>query len=169
MPDSSKKREPGAPIVSAVLDAWAAAGKREMIRVSGASMRPMLGDGSRVLVQFGAQDFRIGDIIVFRQCDALTIHRIVRITYRHGDEMYETKGDSSFNLDPSLVNERDVIGKVVGIVRSGRTVDIQSGWPKRVGRALAFLSFLFGSAVRACKRVCGPRGGSRGNDTSGGR
>jgi signal peptidase I len=162
MQDSRKKNDTGAPIVSAALEAWAAAGKREVIRVSGASMRPMLGSGSKVLVQFGATEYRVGDIVVFRQGETLTIHRIVRITYRHGDEMYETKGDSSFNLDPSLLNERDAIGKVVGIVRGGRTVSVESGWPWHAGRALAYLSYNVGSAVRKCKQIFSPR------ETSGG-
>lgn len=169
MKDSGKSKEASAPIVSAALEAWAVAGKREVIRIAGASMRPMLGNGSRVLVQFGAQDFRVGDVVVFRQGDTMTIHRIVRITYRYSDAMFHTKGDGSFNFDPDLLNERDAIGKVVGIVRNERVINIESGFLWIVGRVLAFFSYLFGSAVKRCKRALGAQGGHGGGDFRKGR
>lgn len=162
MPESGKKNQADGPVLAAAFAAWAAAGRREVISVAGPSMKPFLNDGTRVLVQFGARNVGLGDVIVFHQGDTMTIHRIVRAMERNGDALYQTKGDGSFNLDPLPLKERDIVGKVVGIVKGERIIDIDSGCLKGVGNVLAVCSFLVGIAVRICKRALGPLYGSGG-------
>lgn len=162
MPESGKKNEASGPVLEAAFTAWAAAGKREVISVAGPSMKPFLNDGTRVLVQFGARNVGLGDVVVFQQGDTMTIHRIVRVTESNGGALYQTKGDSSFNLDPRPLKECDIVGRVVGIVKGERIIDIDSGCLKGIGRVIAVCSYLIGFAVRICKRALGPLYGSGG-------
>ena len=160
MPESGNNNQTDGPGLAAAFAAWAEAGKREVISVAGPSMKPFLNDGTRVLVQFGARNIGFGDVVVFHQGETMTIHRIVRVMEITGDELYQTKGDSSFNLDPLPLRERDIVGKVVGIVKGERIIDIDSGCLKGFGNVLAVCSFLVGFAVRICKRALGPLYGS---------
>lgn len=162
MPESGKKNQADGPALAAVFTAWAAAGKREVISVTGPSMKPLLNDGTRVLVQFGARKIGLGDVVVFHQGDTMTIHRIVRVMEHNGGVLYQTKGDSSFNLDPRPLKESDIVGRVVGIVKGERIIAIDSGCMKGVGNVLAVCSFLVGFTVRICKLALGPLYRSRG-------
>ena len=77
--------------------------------VSG-SMSPTIEKGDMILVKLDT-DYKVGDIISFKEDDSVITHRIVEIK----ENSYVTKGDSNNTLDNPITKDR-IIGKTVKIV-----------------------------------------------------
>lgn len=132
----------------AVFLAWEACGKRQTIKIAGNSMSPLLHDGSRAVVEPVSTEIKLGDIVVYYQDKILTLHRVVRIKRLKHDVLFQTKGDNCLTFDPVLVNQREVIGRVVGLIRGESTVNIESRRWRIGGRALAFYSCCVGFCTK---------------------
>ncbi len=81
----------------------------------GASMRPLVGPDTWMLVEFGAASIRRGDIILFPIGELLVAHRVVELRERAGQSLVIAKGDAEPFYDPPLQ-----IGEVIGVVRALR-------------------------------------------------
>ena len=90
---------------------------RIQLSVSGDSMYPVLCDGDLIIV--ACQDeYSVGDVLVYKYKDQhLVVHRLLKANKR----LY-CKGDNSFLLEH--VNKGDVLGKVVGIRRGPRIIEL---------------------------------------------
>ncbi len=90
------------------------------VRVLGDSMRPTLGSGDLLAVEFAGERPRRGDLVVYRQADYLTVHRhLGRARFPDGRPCLRTRGDGSIALDPPVAPE-SVVGRAVAVRRDGR-------------------------------------------------
>lgn len=93
----------------------AIAGHKIYIVMSG-SMEPALKVGSIVVVKpLDPEEIRPGDIITFRSehNSSVTTHRVNRVEADENGLLFYTKGDANEVEDPSPVEPRHLIGKVV--------------------------------------------------------
>jgi signal peptidase I len=82
--------------------------------VKSGSMEPSIETGSIVVVK-PAATYYADDVITFgkdTKDQIPTTHRVLEKTVENGVTMYQTKGDANEDLDPALVPESAVIGKV---------------------------------------------------------
>jgi signal peptidase len=96
-----------------------------LLAVASGSMVPTLNVGDLIVVQGGlvaeeiSAEYGTGDIIIFyRPSDAseLIVHRAVEKHAEGETWFFKTKGDHNPSTDFWKVYERDIVGKVVGIV-----------------------------------------------------
>ena len=110
----------------AAVDLLGRAGGEGTVRVQGDSMGPTFGPGQRLRVVFAPNRLRRGDILLFRQGEALLVHRLLgRARPQAGCRRLRTRGDGAAGLDPPL-DPALVLGRVValedgGVWRSFRT------------------------------------------------
>lgn len=92
-----------------------------LLVVQSGSMEPSIGVGSIVLTKptsdfvspVSISKFNTGDVITFQSGKALVSHRVVETESQNGAFSYKTKGDANKSSDPSLVAEKNVVGKVI--------------------------------------------------------
>jgi signal peptidase I len=97
---------------------------------AGFSMHPFVRNGDRVLVKkTKADSLRIGDIILFN--DALSkntvCHRLVNKARTENGLILLTRGDASVDLSLP-VSEKDLIGKVIAVMRKGRFINLSNNY-----------------------------------------
>lgn len=98
-------------------------GYKPFIVLSG-SMEPVFASGDLVLVkEVQADSLNEGDIIAFREGNAVITHRIVSITAEDGDRRYVTKGDNNNVEDSIAVTDHMIEGiyllKIDGLGNAG--------------------------------------------------
>jgi signal peptidase I len=124
-------------IVEAVLAVWGQTGREQLIPVTGHSMLPLLREDDQVLVAHGASEIRRGDVVVFRLADGtLAAHRVLRLRRDPAGLILLTKGDNVPHLDPPVRGEQ-IIGRVLGIRRGGRSMSLDTILWRGVGRLIA--------------------------------
>ena len=64
-------------LVLAAVELMGRVGRDGTVRVEGESMRPALRPGQRLAVDFAPERLARGDVLVFRQGDALLVHRML--------------------------------------------------------------------------------------------
>jgi signal peptidase len=90
-------------------------GNVELKIVQSGSMEPAVPVGSLVVIK-PSEQYRVGDIITFgadTKTQVPTTHRILSVDKSLDGTTYTTKGDANEEADPSVVHERDIIGKVL--------------------------------------------------------
>jgi Peptidase S24-like len=133
----------------AVFEQLRAAGQPRWVRVSGSSMAPLMRPGGWALVDFGARNARIGDIVLADLGRRMVVHRLVAHP-RGAPEALLLKGDAERRTDPRIR-----VDDVYGIVRAvrdarGRTTSVGCGG--RLGRALAVSSRVAGRSTQRTAR-----------------
>jgi hypothetical protein len=127
-------------------------GARVWIGPRGASMRPLIGAETKLLIEFGAASAEVGDIILFPLGDILVAHRLVARRRRHGQDVLIAKGDAEPYFD-SAVSPADVLG-VVRALRRGDAGPASSlgcaGW---TARAVARVSYVAGRGAWLARRA----------------
>lgn len=87
----------------------------------GWSMEPYIGNGDTIVIltdDYPGFYANVGDILVFQYSDMAVAHRVYNVI--NGN--YYVKGDSNENVDPWIVDNDDIIGKVIGIVGNNNIV-----------------------------------------------
>ena len=126
--DKPLRPAPSTQVVGAMLDLWKAENQELEVPIRGGSMRPLLREGDAVRVRPQALGYRPGDIVVFRAGQDLIAHRLLRrIPDGKGGRLLITQGDRCPRPDPSLP-ESAALGKVTGIRRAGRLIDLGGRW-----------------------------------------
>ena len=122
------------------------------VKVTGASMIPAIWPGDVIIVRCTAlTQLQPGQIVLYRREGMLIAHRVTRI---HGN-LLTTQGDSLPNEDPP-VNEADIVGLVVGLLRNGNPMDLkQSQWQCVSASILRRSDFCMRMALRLGRRVQG--------------
>ncbi len=81
------------------------------IEAVGRSMEPTIAAGSGLLVAFGRQPERVGDVIVFQRGDGAVAHRLVHRRRTPEGVLLVARGDGEAYLDPAIAQD-DVLGVV---------------------------------------------------------
>lgn len=118
----------------------------------GASMRPLIGSGTRLQVDFGASEFAIGDIIVFPLGSMLVAHRIVARKMRQGRLVLIPKGDAEPYTDP-IVEPNEVLGVVRALRQNPRRPSTRFGCAGRSARTIALISRSLGHTAAGLRRL----------------
>jgi len=126
-----------AELTTALLDA----GHALRFRARGASMSPFIRDGDVIEVRpIKATAIRCGDVILCRRGSGrVVVHRVIRVSRKHGRITLVTKGDALACPDGFIPPEQ-VLGQVVAIQRNGRRLRLDRGPRKWVNWLLAQLS-----------------------------
>lgn len=80
------------------------------------SMSPTINPGSLIIVkEIDDSEVKEGDIITFKGTSTsnLTTHRVVEVIDKDNNIKFQTKGDANDVLDPMLVDEGLLVGKVI--------------------------------------------------------
>lgn len=112
-------------------------------RAEGPSMHPTIRSGDRIYVQpAGARPLRLGDIVLFRQADRLTLHRYVKRV--RGDSAIGATGDAALE-GLEIVAISDLCGIALSLARKGQRIPLAT--PHR--RWLGLLRY----AIRPLRRA----------------
>ena len=104
-------------------------------RIMSGSMRPLIDIDDRVLARpVDPEEVKPGDIIVFKNTDALVTHRVLKILRQNGKISILQKGDAS--VSASIIAPDSIMGKVVAIEKKGRLMTLCKG---RIGLLNALL------------------------------
>lgn len=122
-------------------------------------MAPLIEPGDVVLVhRVNPEDLRRGDLILVEQGGAFLVHRLVAAD-SHG---VRTKGDNASHADPPVVPQ-DVSGRVTGVEKGGRRIELEEGRGPMVNRLLGLLGWcevkLFAAGRMIKRRLLGAQSG----------
>ena len=113
-------------------------GQTFKLRVISDSMSPMLQVADIVVAQpIEAADAQNGDVLVFQHGAEMITHRLIN---RQADRLY-LKGDNRRAADEP-VEARSIVGRVIAIERSGRSIDLRQPRWARINRSVGELSGL---------------------------
>jgi len=104
--------------ISVILSIIPAFGKYQTLVVTSTSMSPTIKQGGLIFVK-KSQNYQKNDIITFKlRTDprSLMTHRIVSIQKIKNQNWYQVKGDAVKKPDIELVNQSQIIGKLVFII-----------------------------------------------------
>lgn len=104
--------------IALVFDVWRRSGKKTRVKISTGSMEPFIRPGMTVVVDHSTKDFSIGDVVVFRNSDHMTAHRIVAVSEGPSGVVFQTRGDNTADRTES-VPKALVMGKVIEVNNSG--------------------------------------------------
>lgn len=123
-----------AELVLAAVELMGRAGRNGTVLVQGESMRPTLHPGQMLAVEFSPDVTARGDMLVFRQGDALLVHRVVgQAPPLGGRPRLRTRGDGVLTLDPPVDLDR-----VVALVVAFEDGEQWRSTRHRVARAYAW-------------------------------
>lgn len=111
-----------------MLDNKTATKENLFMQTKGFSMWPFVKENDKIIIKrLRVQDLKIGDIILYKdKAKGQNIcHRLVKKTYSENGIILFTRGDASDFLS-ELVPGHNFIGRVVGIVRNGRVLNLSS-------------------------------------------
>ncbi len=103
-------------------------------RPSGRSMYPSIREGEVITVEpVQASDVKIADIVLYRSERGLIAHRVIEISLRDS-RVFGLRGDASLSCDEP-VTAQQILGRVVGVKRNGRSVGLASRRAKMWNKA----------------------------------
>lgn len=76
------------------------------------SMSPAIPMGSIIYTR-PANEYKVDDVVVFKQGNVTVTHRIVSLEDREGKLFYQTKGDANNVLDSEAILQKDILGKAI--------------------------------------------------------
>ena len=109
-----------------VLEALLVIGGVACVPVRGASMRPTLRDGDRVLVEPFLGLPCLGQIVLARVAGLFVVHRLVAVELSGGRRLYRLQGEAEPGPDGAVLRE-DLLGRIVTVMRQGRRIEIDDG------------------------------------------
>jgi hypothetical protein len=114
------------PVVTEIVRERIGAGEPVWLPVRGRSMRPLLSDGTRVMVT-RARRVRAGDLLVYECEGAIVCHRV--LDRRRG--VLLTRADHGGG-QAERVMPAQIVGVVIALDRAGRVIDVTTrGWRAR--------------------------------------
>jgi hypothetical protein len=126
-------------------------GRRVWIHPRGSSMRPLIGADTTLLVEFGASQPKIGDIILFPLGEIFVAHRLVGRRRWQGADVLISKGDAEPYFD-APVAPGELLG-VVRAIRRGTRPATRLGCTGWTARAMARISDLAGRGAWLARRA----------------
>lgn len=119
----------------AALEEALRAGRAVRVRARGQSMRPLLPDGSEVLIEPARRAPGIGDVVLTSSLGELALHRVVEIFWAAGRLYVRTRGDGRRAPDSPLPADA-ILGRAVEALVAGRRIRLD----RAAGRALGWLA-----------------------------
>lgn len=99
---------------------------------SGFSMWPFMRQGEKLVIKKSpVDDLKLGDIILYQANNQLACHRLVK---KNRDFLY-TRGDNSLSA-PEVITREMFIGKVVGIIKNNRMINLASRRNRLINRLI---------------------------------
>lgn len=120
------------------------------------SMSPTINPGSLIIVkEIDSNEIKEGDIITFKgsSTSELTTHRVVKVIDKNNNIEFQTKGDANDVLDPMLVDEGLLVGKVIfNIPYMGKVMSFINQY--RVIIVILIIAYLcFGTFYKRAKAI----------------
>ena len=113
---------------------------RVSLRVQGTSMLPWVRPGDIANIRgVSADAIRCGDVVLFRRGNRLFVHRIIEKSGAVGAAQFRAKGDAHPTCD-GLVEQQELLGRVVRIFRGGRRIDLDTPGQIALGMLISQLS-----------------------------
>jgi signal peptidase I len=113
---------------------------RVSLRVQGTSMLPWVRPGDIANIRgVSADAIRCGDVVLFRRGNRLFVHRIIEKSGAVGAAQFRAKGDAHPTCD-GLVEQQELLGRVVRIYRGGRRIDLDTPGQIALGMLISQLS-----------------------------
>ncbi len=120
---------------AAVLAIWKQEGRVDLVPVRGGSMRPLLREGDRVVVRFGAPHrLRFGEVVVFERDGGIVVHRVLARRTVAGVPRILERGDAG--AAATWIASASIAGVVIGLEREGNDRRALEGTAGRWRRAL---------------------------------
>ncbi len=109
-------------------------------RASGQSMKPTIKDGEIIIIEpVNAENINRGDIILCRMERGVIAHRVMAIEHEGSKQpRFILRGDSATSDDQAIAAS-DILGRVVGVERGGRAVNLSSVSAKKLAIIKTFL------------------------------
>jgi Peptidase S24-like len=153
MPDEAEKTAvANSTLALASFAVYKTRGASEWVAVSGVSMLPLIRSGDEVLVRFGPERPKRGEIVLFWENGRMVVHRLVRTRSRREGDVLVTRGDGTLSFDRPFP-----AGESFGIVRACRRTETDALVPiaagGRRGAFVAAVSAGTGSALDAAQRL----------------
>ncbi len=109
-------------------------------QVNGFSMIPLVNEGDKITVKkIESSEIEFGDLVAFYVNDNFVIHRIVKIIKNENGIQFWEKGDN--RKFPTLINENQIVGKVVEIQKSNKTIFLDLKSEKLKSKIYATFSY----------------------------
>lgn len=119
---------------------------RLRFRALGSSMFPLIRNGDLVTIKpVDPDDLSTGDIIFFEKNDSLILHRIIEEEKFKGK--FTTKGDNMPICDHA-VNSNEILGKLTGIERNGKIINLDTSLNKKLGKFIAEFHWIINPLLR---------------------
>ena len=150
-PMAEPTRDPQAVALLGLYQSYRETGKTLWLDTRGTSMRPLVGPGGRMLVEFGMRPSQVGDIVLFERAGTVVAHRVVGRRERDGRERLIVKGDNEAYFDPPI-GQSDVLGIVLGLKGAETAPLVQRGVGGRSARVIAGVSRWTGRGARVAHR-----------------
>ena len=120
------------------------------------SMSPTINTGSLIIVkEIDSNEVKEGDVITFKGSSTsnLTTHRVVEVIEKNNNIKFQTKGDANDVLDPMLVDEGLLVGKVIlDIPYMGKVMSFINQY--RVIIVILIIAYLcFGTFYKGAKAI----------------
>lgn len=113
---------------------------RISLRVHGTSMQPWVRPKDIALIRkISLENVRCGDVVLFRRENHLLVHRIVQKSGSLDATQLFSKGDAHPTSD-GVVQEQELLGRVVRIYRHGRRIDLDAPRQLALGLFISQLS-----------------------------
>ncbi len=132
-------------------------GTRVCFRPSGRSMYPSIQEGELITVEpVAARDVKLGDIILYRSERGLLARRLVGSSPTQSSVLsphhFLLRGDASLCCDQPVAAHQ-ILGRVVGVKRDGRSIALATRGAKMWHRARRLASRLREARVRSKAEV----------------
>jgi signal peptidase I len=109
-------------------------------RAFGGSMFPFIRPGDLLTTKaVDPTDLSIGEVLLYQREGRSFVHRLVKKKIINGTHLFITHGDHLTSSDPAIPGFQ-ILGKVICIERSGRTIHLDTPFQRMWGRFLASAS-----------------------------
>ena len=126
-----------------VLDIWRERGEQSICSISGNCMFPIIKDGDTLVIEYGNENLRVGDVVVFGSPDEIYVHRVVRIYHRDGKEIFLLKADQHLAFHQPVTRDQ-ILGKVIEARNTNKHLYLDSIFWKCMNYILSLRSYTAG-------------------------
>ena len=109
-------------------------------KTTGFSMWPFLKEGERLIIKkVPPETLNVGDLILYKANNQTICHRLVRKVSHREEQLLYARGDNSKSL-PELITKQTFLGKAIGIIRNGKTVNFTTKRRRFINRLIVVIA-----------------------------